>query len=356
MTDQRMTDQRMTDLGVADQPVADLNIVVSCQIEDDCVASITAVSPRLHVQVGAPAAHLPKARQRNILFPPADINDLLGDADVLFTFKIPDGLLARAPRLRWIQFTSAGVDQAAGLGLESTDIILTTTSGIHAHTMSEYVLATMLMFTHRFPRALRQQMAHQWKRYAAGDLAGKTVGIVGYGHIGQAVARPALAFGMEVFATRRSVTAPREVAVEGGTVHLLPASQLHQLLERSDFVVMAVPLIRETVRLIGEAELGAMKRTAYLVNISRGSVIDEPALLRALQEGRIAGAALDVFETEPLPGDSPFWDMENVILTPHSAGSNENYNSRATAIFRDNLARYLAGQPLINVVDKQRGY
>jgi phosphoglycerate dehydrogenase-like enzyme len=144
--------------------------------------------------------------------------------------------------------------------------------------------------------------------------------------------------------------------VKGGTVHLLPASHLRHLLERSDFVVVAVPLVKDTVRLIGEAELGAMQRTSYLVNISRGSVVDEAALVRALQEGRIAGAALDVFETEPLPGDSAFWDMENVVLTPHSAGVNENYNARATAIFRDNLNRYLAGQPLINVVDKQRGY
>ena len=336
--------------------MTELNIVVFNQIEDDCVAAIAAVSPYLHVRVGAPAAQLAKARQHNILYPPADINELLGDADVLFTFKLPENLLTTAHRLKWIQFSSAGVDQVAGLGLESTGIILTTTSGMHARPMSEYVLATMLMFTHRFPRALRQQLGHQWKRYATGELAGKTVGIVGYGHIGQAVARLALAFGMDVFATQRSVSVPGEAEVEGGTVHLLPASHLPHLLERSDFVVVAVPLVEDTVRLIGEAELGAMKRTAYLVNISRGSVVDEAALVRALQEGRIAGAALDVFETEPLPGDSPFWGMENVILTPHSAGTNENYNARATAIFCDNLNRYLAGRPLINVVDMQRGY
>jgi phosphoglycerate dehydrogenase-like enzyme len=338
------------------QRVTQLNIVVFNQIEDSCVAAIAAVSPYLQVRIGAPTAQLPKAQLRNILYPPADINELLGEAEVLFTFKPPDNLLARAPKLKWIQFFSAGVDQVADLGLESTDIILTTTSGMHAGPMSEFVLGTMLMFAHWFPRALRQQLAHQWKRFAAGELAGKTVGIVGYGHIGKAVARLALTFGMEVLATQRSASAPSEADAEGGTVHLLPANRLTDLLERSDFVVVAVPLVKDTVRLIGEAELGAMKRTAYLVNISRGGVIEEAALLRALQEGRIAGAALDVFETEPLPGDSPFWDMENVILTPHSAGANENYNTRATAIFCDNLKRYLAGQPLVNVVDKARGY
>jgi phosphoglycerate dehydrogenase-like enzyme len=346
MTDQRMTDQR----------TADLNIVVFNQIEDSCLAAIAAVSPKVHVRLGVPAALLPKARMHNIVFPPADIDELLGEADVLFTFRPPDDLLARAPRLKWIQFFSAGVDQAAGLGLESTDIILTTTSGMHAQPMGEFVIGTMLMFAHWFPRALRQQMAHQWKRFAAGELAGKTVGIVGYGHIGKAVARLALAFGMEVLATQRSVLDPSEVEVQGGTVRLLPASGLPDLLAQSDFVVVAVPLVKDTVHLIGRTELDAMKRTACLVNISRGSAVNEPALLRALQEGRIAGAALDVFETEPLPADSPLWDMENVILTPHSAGAHEDYNTRATSFFCDNLRRYLTSQPMINVVDKERGY
>jgi D-2-hydroxyacid dehydrogenase (NADP+) len=341
---------------MSDQRMTNLNVVVFNQIEDECVASIAAVSPLVHVRVGAPAAVLAKARQRNLLYPPVDVNGLLGEADVLFTFNLPGELLSRAPRLKWIQFSSAGVDQVAGLGLESTRFILTTTSGMHARPMSEFVLATMLMFAHRFPQAARQQAAHLWKRYATGELAGKTVGIVGFGHIGQAIARLALCFGMEVLATQRSASASREEQVGEGVVAVLPASDLPRLLERSDFVVVAVPLVKDTIRLIGEAELAAMKRTAYLVNISRGNVIHEAALVRALQEGRIAGAALDVFETEPLPGDSPFWDMENVILTPHSAGTNENYNARATAIFRDNLRRYLAGEALVNVVDKQKGY
>jgi hypothetical protein len=178
------------------QRVTQLNIVVFNQIEDSCVAAIAAVSPYLQVRIGAPTAQLPKAQLRNILYPPADINELLGEAEVLFTFKPPDNLLARAPKLKWIQFFSAGVDQVADLGLDSTDIILTTTSGMHAGPMSEFVLGTMLMFAHWFPRALRQQLAHQWKRFAAGELAGKTVGIVGYGHIGKAVARsqPSAAF------------------------------------------------------------------------------------------------------------------------------------------------------------------
>jgi phosphoglycerate dehydrogenase-like enzyme len=170
------------------------------------------------------------------------------------------------------------------------------------------------------------------------------------------VARLALAFGMKVVATQSSVTSPQRISVPGGAVELLPANHLHALLSRSDFVVVSVPLVQETVKLIGEPELRAMKPTAFLVNISRGRVLDEAALTRALSERWIAGAGLDVFEKEPLPADSPLWDMENVILTPHIAGSHERYNERATALFCENLRRYLSGQPLLNVVDKVKGY
>jgi phosphoglycerate dehydrogenase-like enzyme len=345
-----MTAQPMTGQG------ADLNVVVLHQVEDACLADIAAVSPRLKVRVGATAERLEKARRRSILYPPVDLNELLPDADILFAFDLPGNLVPSAPRLKWVQLTSAGVDQAATVGLLATGITITTTSGIHAGPMSEYVMATMLMFEHHFPRALRQQIGHTWKRYSMGELAGKTVGIVGYGHIGKAVGRLALAFGMEVYASQRSVAEPSTISVEGWAVHLLPASHLHHLLAQSDFVVLAVPLVQDTSHLIGEAELAAMKPSSFLVNISRGSVVDEPALLKALQEGGIAGAALDVFDTEPLPANSPLWDLENVILTPHSAGISEDYNARATAIFCDNLARYLAGEPLVNLVDKKRGY
>jgi phosphoglycerate dehydrogenase-like enzyme len=173
------------------------------------------------------------------------------------------------------------------------------------------------------------------------------------GHIGGEVARLAKAFGCRVLATRRSVS---ERAAGEGVDELLPASALPYLLAQSDFVVLCVPLTGETRHLIGEAELRAMKPTAVLINIARGAVVDEAALVRALKEGWIAGAGLDVFEQEPLPEDSALWSLENVILTPHISGGTEIYNQRATGIFCENLRRYLAGEPLMNLADAERGY
>jgi len=179
------------------------------------------------------------------------------------------------------------------------------------------------------------------------------VGIVGMGHIGEEVARLARAFGCRIVATRRSVTAPTS---DQHADELLPPSGLPRLLETSDYVVLAVPLTPETRGMIGAAELGMMPPHAVLVNIARGGVVDEAALVDALREHRIAGAALDVFEREPLPAESPLWDLDNVIVSPHISGGTEIYNQRAVDIFADNLRRFLAGEPLHNVVDPARGY
>jgi phosphoglycerate dehydrogenase-like enzyme len=211
----------------------------------------------------------------------------------------------------------------------------------------------MLMFAKGAPGFLRAQARHEWLRYMPKELLGATVGIVGMGHIGEEVARLAKAFGCRIVATRRSVQAATRDALAD---ELLPASELHRLLEVSDYVVLAVPLTPETHGMIGGAELRAMKPDAVLVNIARGAVVDEPALVEALRERLIAGAALDVFEREPLPEDSPLWELDNVIISPHISGGTEIYNQRAVDIFADNLRRYLAGEPLRNVVDPARGY
>jgi len=329
-----------------------LNVVIFHRLEEPYLEQIAAVSLEIRLLVAVSQERLPEARQQPTRFPPADIEEVLPEAQVLFTIRLPDDLLRKAPRLRWIHFATAGVERAAEAGLFNSPIILTTSSGIHAVSIGEHVMGCLIMFAHRFLGALRQQRDHIWKRYENAELRDKTLGIVGYGHIGQEVARLALAFGMKVIATKARVSPD----LETGQVELLPATRLGDLLARSDYVVIAVPLTPETERLLGERELRAMKPTAILVNVSRGRVIDEAALIRALQEGWIAGAALDVFEKEPLPPDSPLWDMENVIVTPHIAGSHERYNERATALFCENLRRYLAGQPLLNLVDKKRGY
>jgi D-2-hydroxyacid dehydrogenase (NADP+) len=229
--------------------------------------------------------------------------------------------------------------------------MLTSSSGLHATPIGEFVLCVMLMFAKGVHRVVRAQERHEWARYMPQELYGKTVGVVGFGHIGGEVARLAKAFGCRVIAMRRS-----EPVADERVDAFVPVAELPRLLGESDFVVLSVPLTSETHHLIGEAELRAMKPSAVLINISRGGVVDETALVRALKEGWIAGAGLDVFEQEPLPPESELWDLENAIVSPHISGGTEIYNDRATGIFCENLRRYLAGEPLMNLADPARGY
>jgi phosphoglycerate dehydrogenase-like enzyme len=288
-------------------------------------------------------------------------NRLLADAEVVCAFQAPEDILTRAPRLRWFQFPGAGVDNLAGTGLlnPGCPVVLTTAAGIHATPISEYVLGSMLMFARRFPEMLRLQEQHNWaygSRWNAlrgTELYGKTLGIIGLGGIGRRIAQLGRGFGMRVLGLSRSAS---EGTNDPDVDTLYPPSGLRDLLGLSDYVVLAVPLTAETERLIGEHELLAMRPTAYLVNISRGRVVDEQALIRALTGGWIAGAGLDVTVEEPLSPDSPLWDMPNVILTPHMSGLTDQYSTRLTEIFAENLRRYRAGKPLLHVVDVTRGY
>ena len=242
---------------------------------------------------------------------------------------------------------------------------------MHAINIGEYVFASILAWTRHLPELFDLQRKKQWPsdRWTCcqpTELRGSTVGIVGYGSIGREVARLAKAFGMRVLAVkRRSESAGEHGAFElaglGDPAGVLPDAlygpeQLREMLAQCDFVVLAVPLTQETRGMIGEAELRAMKPAAYLVNIARGEVCDEAALIHALQDKWIAGAGLDVFTQEPLPETSPLWTLPNVILTPHISGFTPHYEQRAVDIFCENLRRYIAGQPLLNLVDKSAGY
>jgi phosphoglycerate dehydrogenase-like enzyme len=269
--------------------------------------------------------------------------------------SFPRDLLPKARRLRWFQQWGAGADwllrypEAAGL-----DFVLTNTSGIHAIQISEHILAFLLAFARRLPEAVRNQLHKRWHRPSGDEffeLAGKTLLLVGVGAIGERTAQIAKALGMRVWGVRRDPAsgAPDVEAVYG-------PDQLLDLLPRADMVVLTVPLTRETRGMIGERELRAMKTSAYVVNIGRGGTIQEDALVRALCEGWIAGAGLDVFEREPLPQDSPLWEFSNVIITSHIAGLTPHYDERALEVFQENLRRYQAGEPLYNVVDKKLGY
>jgi phosphoglycerate dehydrogenase-like enzyme len=207
----------------------------------------------------------------------------------------------------------------------------------------------MLYFAKRWPRMVDEQRAHHWERCAIDTLEAKTLGIIGLGQVGSSVARFARPFGMRVIGTRRSGT-PSDVDQVYGP------EQVTAVVSQSDYVVVCVPQTSETVGLIGATELAAFKPGGVLINIARGTTVDEPALIEALQSGRLAGAALDVASREPLPGDSPLWDMPNVLITPHSMSTACDENERLTDLFCDNLRRYLNDEPLRNQVDKVRGY
>jgi phosphoglycerate dehydrogenase-like enzyme len=279
---------------------------------------------------------------------------VLDDVEIA-TAMVPGSLLAAAPRLRWFQAWGAGVEWVLQYPAAiERDFVLTNTSGIHPIQMAEHVLALMLAFARRLPDAMHAQAGRTWRHMENAEvfeLAGKTMLLVGVGAIGRRTAQAAAALGVRVLGIRR-VPSGRLPGIE----RLAGIESLQDLLPEADFVVLLTPLTPETRHLIGERELRLMKRDAYLVNVSRGGVVDEAALVRALREGWIAGAGLDVFEHEPLPADSPLWDLRNVVITGHYGGASPAYDDRAFEVFLDNLHRYRAGQPLRNVVDKRHGY
>jgi phosphoglycerate dehydrogenase-like enzyme len=300
---------------------------------------------------------LVRARSRTEL---PDILSTHTETDVLCTFRPPQNIFDLAPRLQWIALPSAGADPVVRGGfVRHGGPVVTTASGVHAVPIAEYVFAMLLMWVRNWPAILDAQRAHTWARPATWEglrgreLHGATLGIIGLGAIGRQVAHLGRCFGMHVLATRRSV-APG--ATDPTVDELIAVSDLPRLFAAADFVVIAAPSTPETHHLIGADQLHAMKRTGVLVNIARGDIVDEPALIDALRSGTIAGAALDVFETEPLPETSPLWTLPNVIVAPHLAGSTDAYSRRFTDLFLENLRRYRAGDSLLNVVDPVRGY
>jgi phosphoglycerate dehydrogenase-like enzyme len=326
------------------------------RLSDAQLNQLRAVSPRLEVS-------------QTTCRTPDEMLPLLGEPEVLYTYHA-DFAPEQAPNLRWAQLSSAGVDHVLDKPIMRSPIAITTTSGIHAVPIAEYVFASMLAFVRRLPLALSLQAKREWPKgrwdkLEAVELRGATIGIIGYGSIGREVGRLARAFGMTVFVAKRSPQAREDggwIAPGAGDPQMAHADRvygpdrLEEMAAECDFIVVALPLTADTTELVSESVLRAMKPTAYFVNISRGEVVDEEALIRVLQEGAIAGAGLDVFTEEPLPPESPFYDLPNVILTPHVSGSTAAYNERATDLFAENLRRYLAGDTLLNLVDKQRGY
>ncbi len=285
-----------------------------------------------------------------------NLERFVADAEVLLGYHA-DFSMDHAPRLRWLHSAADGVDYLRATPIMSSDVLVTN-SRLFGTPIAEYVFASALAFYRDFPRmhqrfqTERVYPTNQWAEYCGEELSGKTMAIVGFGDIGRALARRARAFDMDVVGTRRSAS---EVTDRDG-VRIFPAAALHEVLALGDVVVIALPLTDETENLIDEAALRAMKPSAYLVTVGRGRVVQESALLRALREGWIAGAGLDVHTHKPVPRDSPFFDLPNVIMTPHMSGITRNFPARLAHLFCENLRRYLADEPLLNVVDKRKGY
>lgn len=284
---------------------------------------------------------------------------LLAQAEVIcIRFPFPLDLRARAPRLKWLHQTPAGASNLRLGDLWGSPIMVTTSRGSNnVLPIAEYILATMLLFAKSLPQAFRDQARRTFERreYRPVLLQGKTLSVVGLGGIGSEAARLAKAVGMRVLATRRSVTMAQ--AQTQGVDELLPPSALPTLLEQSDYVALCAQWTPETDKLIGESELHQMKPSAYLINVARGELIDQAALMTALRQGWIAGAALDVYDGEFTgPPPAELWQLPNVLITPHTSVGTDVQQARGIELFCENLRRYLTGEPLVNVIDWERGY
>lgn len=278
---------------------------------------------------------------------------LLGRADILFDFDWThlEELPELAPQLRWLQSSGSGIGpmiERLGYKERLPEMIITRASGVHAQPLSEFCLMVMLMHSRNFAAMVRQQANREWTRFSGSDLAGRTVAVVGLGAIGQRLVGMCAALGLEVIGIGHGNDPSRY-----GDLPLdeyLPSSRLDEVLPRVDYLVLVVPHTPETEGMLSAERLAMLPRGAVLINIGRGALIDEPALVEALDSGHLAGAGLDVFATEPLPESSPLWSMPNVLVSPHSAGNSDRENARLTDLFIDNLGRFLAGRPMRNLL------
>ncbi|GIW06696.1 MAG: 2-hydroxyacid dehydrogenase [Dehalococcoidia bacterium] len=275
----------------------------------------------------------------------------LAECEVLFATFTPPGLAARAPKVRWLHGSQAGIDAYRDSGFLGTDVIITLGRGWAARPIAEWVIGAILLLAKLYPKWVNEEARRQWSGGRIEEILGQTVGIFGLGGIGDETARLAHALGMRVIAAKRSPGAPPPYVDA-----LYGPDGLPILLRESDFLVLAAPATPETEGLVGAAELAQMKPTARLINVGRGSILDEDALAAALREGRLAGAALDVYRVEPLPEHSPLRSAPNVLLSPHRSFLTQHLDRRVIDPFVDNLRRYLAGEPLTQRYDHSRGY
>ncbi len=285
-----------------------------------------------------------------------DLPEGFETADVVIPWGVSTQQLASMPRLRWVQTVSAGVDRMDFEELRRRGIPLTNSSGIHANNIAEHIMSLMLAFARKLPFLVREQEQHRWSsevgRISSFEITGQTLLVLGLGKIGEQLAVRGKGMQMRVLATRRRIEIDRVSVAD----EVFALSELAGRIGEADHVAITLPLTRDTEGLFSAALIEKMKPGAYLYNIGRGTIIDQDAMIRALQSGHLGGAGLDVTTPEPLPADSPLWDLDNVIITPHTSGSSPKLMERAVALWTDNLQRFLAGEPLRNVVDLDAGY
>jgi glyoxylate/hydroxypyruvate reductase len=339
----------------------DIRVLVCSFLEEEQVARIAAhpgvevryrpdllPQPRFPSEHHGPAPALTAAER-------AEWATLLREADVCFDFdwEDPAGMPARAPGVKWVQASSSGIGQfMARTGLAGWDAVVTTAAGVHAQPLTEWAVTGILYFVKDVPGLQARQAAHRWERMAMAGLAGRRALVVGLGHVGRTVAAALAGLGVEVWGVRRAARAGQVTGVS----RLGTTADLRELLQSCDIMVLTCPLTPETLRLIGAPELAALGPDGILVNIARGAIVDEPALIDALRQRTIRGAVLDVAESEPLAPDSPLWDLGNVLISPHSASTLATENVALVDLFLRNLALFQAGKPLINRYDPARGY
>jgi len=335
-----------------------IQVLITLNFPESLVAKLRAISPRLKIQVIR--AH--RAEEISA--------ETWWQVEVLYTNRVlpaPE----QAPDLRWIQFHWAGVEHAMDAAiLRKPGLVATTLSGANASQVAEHAVMMLLALGHRLPDLFANQKRAEWPkdrwdRFSPRELRDSVVGIIGYGSIGRQIARLLQPFGARVLATKRDVMHPQDDGFvlegwgdpSGDLVHrLYPPEALRSMLKECDFVVVSLPLTPETRNMVNAEVLSALKPGAFLVDVSRGGVVDQAALISVLKDRRIAGAALDVFAEEPLPSDSPLWKMPHVILTPHISGNTPFYDERAVQLFGENLQRYLTGLPLFNQISLEREY
>lgn len=285
-----------------------------------------------------------------------EIGPAVDDAEVLVNTghhaAVLEAVFAHSPRLKWIHSLSAGVEAVVFPALKASPIPLTNARGVYKRPLGEFAIFAMLWFAKDAMRLVRQKQARVWDQFDCEEITGQTCAVLSYGAMGEEVGRRAAAMGMRVIATRRRLDQP----VNDFVSEVLPPSRTAEAMSRAKYVVCCSPLTPETLGMVGEKEFAAMPSDGVFINIGRGQVVDEPAMIRALESRRIKGAGLDVFETEPLPSSSPLWDLENVLLSPHCTDHTATWLHESAQFFVDNFHRYAAGQPLLNVVDKEAGY